>query len=118
MALDNKDRAFRCDTISRIDYKSLTMDRVLTAFLARLWHSGVTSRVRRATDLDVDAYLELLVGDKSGRFEGFADNEDISRRWVASHLLDLVNRGRATEAVAGPRPLHGFAYRLRNTTRS
>jgi hypothetical protein len=118
MALDNKDRAFRCDTISRIDYKSLTMDRVLTAFLARLWHGGVTSRVRRATDLDVDAYLELLVGDKSGRFDGFADNEDISRRWVASHLLDLVNRGRVTEAVAGPRPLHGFAYRLRNTTRS
>jgi hypothetical protein len=118
MALDSKDRAFRCDAISRIDYKTLTMDRVLTAFLARLWHGGVTSRMRRATDLDVDAYLELLVDDKTGKFEGFADNEDISRRWVATHLLDLVNRGRVTEAVAGPRPLHGFAYRLRNAARS
>lgn len=118
MALDSKDRAFRCDAISRIDYKTLTMDRVLTAFLARLWHGGVTSRMRRATDLDVDAYLELLVDDNTGKFEGFADNEDISRRWVATHLLDLVNRGRVTEAVAGPRPLHGFAYRLRNAARS
>ncbi|MEV7646882.1 hypothetical protein [Arthrobacter sp. NPDC089319] len=118
MALDSKDRAFRCDAISRIDYKTLTMDRVLTAFLARLWHGGVNSRVRRVTDLDIDAYTELLVNDKSGRFDGFAENEDISRRWVATHLLDLVNRGRATEAVAGPRPLHGFAYRLRNTSRS
>src|SRR3954454_24222025 len=118
MALDSKDRAFRCDAISRIDYKTLTMDRVLTAFLARLWHGGVTSRMRRATDLDVDAYLELLVDDRTGKFKGFADNEDISRRWVATHLLDLVNRGRVTEAVAGPRPLHGFAYRLRNTARS
>lgn len=118
MALDGKDRAFRCDAISRIDYKTLTMDRVLTAFLARLWHGGVTSRVRRATDLDVDAYLELLTEDRTGKFVGFADNEDISRRWVSTHLLDLVNRGRPTEAVAGPRPLHGFAYRLRNTARS
>ncbi|WP_066286598.1 methylation-associated defense system protein MAD7 [Arthrobacter sp. B6] len=118
MALDGKDRAFRCDAISRIDYKTLTMDRVLTAFLARLWHGGVSSRVRRATDLDVDAYLELLVDDKFGRFNGFADNEDVSRRWVETHLLDMVNRGRTTEAVAGPRPLHGFAYRLRNSARS
>lgn len=118
MALDSKDRAFRCDAISRIDYKTLTMDRVLTAFLARLWHGGVPSRVRRATDLDVDDYLGLLIDDKTGKFEGFADNEDISRRWMATHLLDLVNRGRVTEAVAGPRPLHGFAYRLRNTARS
>ncbi|PSL08137.1 hypothetical protein CLV30_101104 [Haloactinopolyspora alba] len=118
MALDSKDRAFRCDAISRIDYKTLAMDRVLTAFLARLWHGGVTSRMRRATDLDVNAYLELLVDDKTGRFDGFADNEDVTRRWVATHLLDLVNRGRVSEAVAGPRPLHGFAYRLRNTFRS
>ena len=40
MALESKDRAFRCDAISRIDYKTLTMDRVLTAFLARLVARG------------------------------------------------------------------------------
>ncbi|MFJ2838760.1 hypothetical protein ACIO52_25705 [Nocardia sp. NPDC087230] len=117
MALDSKDRAFRCDAISRIDYKSLAMDRVLTAFLARLWHNGVPSRMSRAVDLTVDDYLSLLV-DPAAPFEGFADNEDISRRWVGTHLLDLVSRGRVTEAVAGPRPLHGFAYRLRNSRHS
>lgn len=117
MALDSKDRAFRCDSISRIDYKTLTMDRVLTAFLARLWHDGVPSRMSRAVDLTVEDYLSLLL-DPDAPFDGFADNEDISRRWVGTHLLDLVNRGRVTEAVAGPRPLHGFAYRLRNSRRS
>lgn len=117
MALDSKDRAFRCDGISRIDYKTLTMDRVLTAFLARLWHGGVPSRMSRAVELTVDDYLGLLLrGD--GNFEGFGDNEDISRRWVGTHLLDLTNRGRVTEKVAGPRPLHGFAYRLRNSRNS
>ncbi|MEU6559117.1 methylation-associated defense system protein MAD7 [Nocardia nova] len=117
MALDSKDRAFRCDSISRIDYKSLAMDRVLTAFLARLWHNGVPSRMSRAVDLTVDDYLSLLV-NPAAPFEGFADNEDISRRWVGTHLLDLVSRGRVTESVAGPRPLHGFAYRLRNSRHS
>ncbi|MFE7742853.1 hypothetical protein [Nocardia sp. NPDC057455] len=117
MALDSKDRAFRCDSISRIDYKTLTMDRVLTAFLARLWHDGVPSRMSRAVELTVEDYLSLLL-DPAAPFEGFADNEDISRRWVGTHLLDLVSRGRVTEAVAGPRPLHGFAYRLRNSRHS
>jgi hypothetical protein len=117
MALSGKDRAFRCDSISRVDYKSLTMDRVLTAFLARLWHDGIPSRMSRAVDLTVEDYLSLLL-EPEGPFDGFADNEDISRRWVGTHLLDLVNRGRDTEAVAGPRPLHGFAYRLRNSRRS
>ncbi|MEU7633383.1 hypothetical protein AB0C34_25955 [Nocardia sp. NPDC049220] len=117
MALDSKDRAFRCDSISRIDYKTLTMDRVLTAFLARLWHDGVPSRMSRAVDLTVEDYLSLLL-DPDAPFEGFADNEDISRRWIGTHLLDLVSRGRVIEAVAGPRPLHGFAYRLRNSRHS
>ncbi|MBC9001762.1 methylation-associated defense system protein MAD7 [Micromonospora aurantiaca (nom. illeg.)] len=117
MALDSRDRAFRCDSISRIDYKTLSMDRVLTAFLARLWHDGVPSRMSRAVDLTVEDYLSLLL-DPDAPFDGFANNEDISRRWVGTHLLDLVNRGRVTEAVAGPRPLHGFAYRLRNSRRS
>jgi hypothetical protein len=117
MALDGKDRAFRCDAISRIDYKTLTMDRVLTAFLARLWHDGVPSRMSRAVDLSVEDYLSLLL-ESDAPFDGFAENEDISRRWVGTHLLDLVNRGRVTEGVAGPRPLHGFAYRLRNSRRS
>ena len=30
----------------------------------------------------------------------------------------MVNRGKATQAVAGLRPLHGFTYRFRNSRRS
>ncbi|MFD2796411.1 hypothetical protein ACFS27_22815 [Promicromonospora vindobonensis] len=117
MALDAKDRAFRYDGISRVDYKSLNMDRVLTAFLGRLNWSGAPSVMSRASDLNVDDYTWILLNDVE-RFRGFGDDEDVTRRWVSTHLLDLVNRGRSTEQVAGPRPLHGYAYRLRNSRRS
>ena len=32
--------------------------------------------------------------------------------------MDLVNRGKARQAVAAPRPLHGFTYRFRNPKHS
>ena len=38
-------------------------------------------------------------------FTKFQDNPDVVRRWVETHLLDLVNRGKASEALAAPRPL-------------
>src|SRR4029453_3857963 len=38
--------------------------------------------------------------------------------WVETHLLDLVNRGKANGALAAPRPLHGYTYRFRNPKHS
>jgi hypothetical protein len=51
-------------------------------------------------------------------FTGFKDHPDVLTRWVETHLLDVVNRGRANQAVAAPRPLHGFTYRFRNPKHS
>ena len=32
--------------------------------------------------------------------------------------MDIVNRGKRNQAVAGPRPLHGYTYRFRNPKHS
>jgi hypothetical protein len=115
VTLGTRDREFRHPGISYIDFKQLEMDRVLTAFLARLWHAGLPSRLARSTDLQVDQFVEEFL-EHPESFAGF--DADTTRRWVETHLLDMVNRGKADQAVAGPRPLHGFTYRFRNSRRS
>ncbi|GAA2406358.1 hypothetical protein GCM10010191_12930 [Actinomadura vinacea] len=115
MTLTSEHGRFHHPGVSRIDYKTLDMDRVLTAFLARLWHRGLPSRLSRAGELDVDVFVELFL-NHDDVFQNF--DKDTATRWASTHLLDMVNRGRASEAVAGPRPLHGLAYRLRNSRKS
>lgn len=115
MALTGVHGKFHHPGVSHIDYKTLDMDRVLTAFLARLWHRGLPSRLSRVRNLDVDTFVDLFL-DNPDVFEGF--DPDTTTRWVSTHLLDMVSRGRAGEAVAGPRPLHGLSYRFRNSRKS
>lgn len=115
MALTGVHGRFHHPGVSRLDYKSLHMDRVLTAFLARLWHRGLPSKLSRAGDLAVDDFVALFLANPDV-FEGF--DRETTTRWASTHLMDLVNRGRASEAVAGPRPLHGFTYRFRNSRKS
>ncbi|MDR7303498.1 methylation-associated defense system protein MAD7 [Haloactinomyces albus] len=115
MGFDRKDREFRHPGVSYLEFKQMDMDRVLTAFLARLRHNGLPSRLARSTDLTVEPFVsEFLEHPES--FSGF--DTETTQRWVSTHLLDMVNRGKANEAVAGPRPLHGFTYRFRNSKRS
>ena len=117
MSLSKRDREFRLPKISYIDFKHLEMDRVLTAFFARLAHNGYPSRLTRNFELSVDAFVEFTL-EHPEWFTKFQDNPDVVRRWVETHLLDLVNRGKANEALAAPRPLHGFTYRFRNPKHS
>jgi hypothetical protein len=115
MALNRIDKQFRHEGVSYLDYKQVDMDRVLTAFLPRLWWDGQPSRIARSGDLGVEDFVELIEGH-SEAFVGFDDA--VTRRWVETHLLDIVSRGKPSQAVAGLRPLHGFTYRLRNARRS
>jgi hypothetical protein len=117
MSLRAQDREFRFAGITRLDFKAIDMGRVLTAFLARLWHSGSSSRILRRIDVTVDDFLDEFK-ELPSAFEGFDTHADIARRWVETHLVDMVNRGRANQAVAAPRPLHGFTYRFRNPRHS
>lgn len=117
MSLSKRDREFRLPKISYLDFKHLEMDRVLTAFFARLAHNGYPSRLRRRVELTVESFVEEFL-DHPEWFTGFKDHREVLERWVETHLLDVVNRGKANQAVAAPRPLHGFTYRFRNPKHS
>jgi hypothetical protein len=117
MSLSKRDREFRLPKISYLDFKHLEMDRVLTAFFARLAHNGFPSRLRRKVELSVESFVEEFL-EHPEWFTGFKDHRDVLERWVETHLLDVVNRGKANQAVAAPRPLHGFTYRFRNPKHS
>jgi hypothetical protein len=118
MGLHRVDKEFRHPGVSYLDYKQLDMDRVLTAFLPRLWWRGSPSvLIGSPKDLDIDDFVETIA--EAGRwFSGFDQNRDVTYRWAETHLLDLVNRGKPNQAIAGLRPLHGFTYRFRVARRS
>ena len=115
MTLDRRDKEFRHQGVSYLDYKQVEMDRVLTALLPRLWWDGRRSVLARSSDLTVDDFV-TTIGEHPAAFVNF--DPAVTHRWLETHLLDVVNRGKATQAVAGLRPLHGFTYRFRNARRS
>jgi hypothetical protein len=115
MKLDRKDKEFRHEGVSYLDYKQVEMDRVLTAFLPRLWWDGQSSVISRTRDLTLEDFVATM-REHPEAFEGF--DPSVTRRWVETHLLDIVSRGKPSQAIAGLRPLHGFTYRFRNARRS
>ncbi|MEA9415999.1 methylation-associated defense system protein MAD7 [Aeromonas caviae] len=117
MALQKKDREFRLPKISYLDFKTIEMDRVLTGLFERLEHGGYPSVFRDKRELTVDKFVDDIL-DARDKFLGFTQHRDIVERWVETHLMDIVNRGKKNAAVAGPRPLHGYTYRFRNPKHS
>lgn len=117
MGLSSKDRAFNTKKVSYLDFKQLEMDRVLTALFARLAHNGFPSRLKRRFELSVEAFVDEFL-EHPEWFTGFTQHREILERWVETHLMDVVNRGKPNQAVAAPRPLHGFTYRFRNPKHS
>lgn len=117
MALQKKDREFRLPKISYLDFKTIEMDRVLTGLFERLEHGGYPSVFRDKRELTVDQFVDDII-ESSDRFLGFGQHREIVARWVETHLMDIVNRGKKNAAVAGPRPLHGYTYRFRNPKHS
>jgi len=117
MGLSKRDREFRLPKISYLDFKHIEMDRVLTAFFARLAHNGYPSRLKKRVESTVEDFVDEFL-EHPEWFGGFQNYRDIVSMWVETHLMDVVNRGKANQAVAAPRPLHGFTYRFRNAKHS
>jgi hypothetical protein len=83
----------------------------------RLKYDGFAGRKpTRANDLQPDQFAdEMIFDDKSkGFFKNFNKYPEITKKWVETELLDVVNRGKTNQAVAAPRPLHGETYKFRN----
>ena len=113
MALSKRDRDFRLPKISYLEFKQLEMDRVLTALLARLRHNGLSSRIRRTVDVSTQDFAREFL-EHPDLFEGFDQHPRLLEQWLETHLMDVVNRGKPNQAIAAPRPLHGYTYRFRN----
>ncbi len=116
MPVSKADTAFRLPKISLLDFKRVEMDRVLTALFARIKHKGYPSRLRR--DVKGDLELEAFMVELEKHIHGFKEHPQAAEAWVETHLMDVVNRGKHNQAIASPRPLHGFTYRFRNARHS
>ena len=114
MALKGRDREFRLNKLSYIDFKPVNMDRVLTMLFPRLRFEGYgTRRPPRRNELTVGDFADEYTKDPRG-FVGFDQHPDIVERWIETDLMDVVNRGKPNQALAAPRPLHGNTYKFRN----
>ena len=114
MALKGRDREFRLEKLSYIDFKPLNMDRVLTMLFPRLRFDGYgTRRPPRRHELTIGDFAGEYTRDPSA-FVGFDAYPDIVKHWIETDLMDVVNRGKPNQALAAPRPLHGNTYKFRN----
>lgn len=113
MALSKKDKDFRLTKTSYLEFKQVEMDRVLTTLLARIRHSGLPSRIRRTVDVTIEDFTNEFL-EHPELFGGFDKYPKVLEQWLETHLMDIVNRGKPTQAIAAPRPLHGYTYRFRN----
>lgn len=116
-ATRKQDKEFRLPKVSYIDFTHLEMDRVLTAFFARLHHHGLSSRLTRKFELTLEKFTAEFL-EYPQFFSDFEKYPNIVERWIETHLMDVVNRGKAGQAIAAPRPLHGYTYRFRNPKHS
>lgn len=113
MNLKTRDKEFRTPKTTYVDFKHLEMDRVLTMLFPRLKYDGYASRFSRGKILTIDDFLNEFI-EKKDWFKGFDQHKEVARKWIETELLDLVNRGKSTQAVAAPKPLHGNTYKFRN----
>lgn len=114
MKLGKKDKAFRTNKVSYLDYKFVEMDRVLTHLFARLKYNGASSKLS-AKGMTVELFKEEFLDSRNAKyFKNFTQAPITIEKWIETHLVDLINRGKANEAVAAPRPLHGNTYLFRN----
>ncbi len=113
MKLRKQDQEFRNPKIFYPDPKNIDLDRVLINLFLLLKCGGRRHATRgrpKAEFEKVDRHLDNL--EKMPGVKGFAENRFIAQRWLESDIFDLVNRGKATEAIASLRPLHLEAHKI------
>lgn len=114
MSIKGRDKEFRTPKTTYVDFKHIEMDRVLTMLFPRLKYDGYASRrPPRGGDLTIEQFMEDFL-EHPEWFADFDHYPQVVRKWIETDLMDLVNRGKANQAVAAPRPLHGNTYKFRN----
>ena len=103
--IDAKTESSDCRrSVSYLDFKQLEMDRVLTAFFARLAHNGFPSRLeRKVRAVGRELRRRVPRASRSGS-RASRTHREILERWVETHLIDVVNRGKAEPGGRGAAP--------------
>lgn len=117
MSIKGRDKEFRTQKVSFLEFKHMEMDRVLTMLFPRLKFDGYGSRKPpRASNLQPEEFVDeiLKASEIQPYFRNFDKHPSVVQKWVETDLLDVVNRGQSKQAVASPRPLHGETYKFRN----
>ncbi|MCX6874987.1 MAG: hypothetical protein NTW21_14440 [Verrucomicrobia bacterium] len=99
MSLRAKDKAFRLPKISVIDFKSIEMDRTLTALFARIHHQGMDSRLSKPNTTLEDFEQHIL--EKPDRFKGFSSHHQ--RTFVVKCLDAFLLKNRPGALIAQAR---------------
>ena len=114
MSIKGRDKEFRIPKTTYVDFKHIEMDRVLTMLFPRLKYDGYTSRrPARSNDLEIEKFTDEFL-EHPEWFNGFELYPQIVQKWIETDLMDVVNRGKANQSFAAPRPLHGNTYKFRN----
>ncbi|SHK89044.1 hypothetical protein SAMN02745216_04255 [Desulfatibacillum alkenivorans DSM 16219] len=118
MGVKGRDKEFRTPKTTYVDFKHIEMDRVLTMLFPRLKYEGYASRrPPHGKELTVEEFVDEFL-DHPEWFEDFDKYPKVVHKWIETDLMDVVNRGRANQALASPRPLHGNTYKFRNAKRT
>lgn len=114
MPIKGRDKEFRTPKVTFLEFNHTEMDRVLTMLFPRLKYDGYGSRrPPRGGELTVEEFLEDFL-EHPEWFSGFERHPEVIQKWIETDLMDVVNRGKANQAIAAPRPLHGNTYKFRN----
>lgn len=111
--LEIKQRTFKADEITYLDRKAIQLDRMLLRLFELLRYDGRQAVRTRRRAITVNT-LVAQVEQTRERFDGFEHRRDVTRAWLTNDLFEIMNRGKETETVVGPRPFHLNAFKLAN----
>ncbi|MDF4533137.1 hypothetical protein P3491_27805, partial [Vibrio parahaemolyticus] len=82
MKLGKKDKAFRTNKVSYLDYKIVEMHRVLTHLFARLKHNGASSKLS-AKGMTVELFKDEFLDSRNGKhFKNFSQAPITIEKWI------------------------------------
>jgi hypothetical protein len=113
--LQKQHQEFRNPKVFYPDPKNIDLDRVLINLFLLLKCEGTrpVTRGRQKAEFENTETHQKTLAALPG-VSGFGgDTAWIADQWLKADIFDLVNRGRATEAIASLRPLHIEACKIR-----